>query len=192
MWQAEFKLYLYPNDSSLLLDKSTLESVLSDIEFIGKKQAEYRFEVGDKFLSLLCFMGCSPNIELEPQENKPYCYIEIETVQAAQFISGKNRRKVVCPECKTTLENIGAIFLKDTKDLNKYDCPECNKHTFNLNKMNWRKTAFLARSWVMVGNIYESEAVPDEKLLKSLKELTGVEWKVAYIRAIDFAKIAMQ
>ena len=182
MWQAEFKLYLYPDDSSLFVDKLDLESLLSAIEFIGQKQIESRFQVGNKFLSLLCFMGCSPNIELEPQDDKPYCYIETETAQKAQFVSGKNRRKVICPECKMALQNIDAIFQNKLNNLKEYDCPECNKHTFNLNTINWRKSAFFARSWLVVGNIYELEAVPDEKLLTSLKELTGVEWKVAYIR----------
>jgi len=80
------------------------------------------------------------------------------------------------------LQNIDAIFQNKLNNLKEYDCPECNKHTFNLNTINWRKSAFFARSWLVVGNIYELEAVPDEKLLTSLKELTGVEWKVAYIR----------
>jgi len=83
MWQAEFKLYLYPDDSSLFVDKLDLESLLSAIEFIGQKQIENRFQVGNKFLSLLCFMGCSPNIELEPQDDKPYCYIKTETALKA-------------------------------------------------------------------------------------------------------------
>lgn len=182
MWQAEFKLYLYPEDSSLLVDKHDLESVLSDIEFIGRKQTKHRFEVGNQFLSLMCFMGCSPNIELEPQDDKPYCYIEIETMQKAQFVSGKNRRKVICPECKTTLKNIRHILLEEDDAKNEYACPKCQKHTFNLNKINWRKSAFVASSWIIVGNIYESEAVPDDKLLASLKKSTGVEWKYAYIR----------
>jgi hypothetical protein len=36
---------------------------------------------------------------------------------------------------------------------------------------------------MIIGNIHESEAVPDDRLLQTLKEVTGVGWLYAYIRS---------
>ncbi len=190
MWHAEFNLYLYPENPCAPEDHETLHDVLLNCEFIGGKisstNAKTRYQTGENFLSLLCFMGCSPNIELTPQDNKPYCYVEIaSTRQDQKFISGKNLRKFRCSGCKQIISNIGKLIntglVDETESIN---CPHC-QHSFNYKNINWRKTGFIANNWVVVGNIYESEAVPDEKLLDNLKMATGTSWKFAYIRELN-------
>ncbi len=190
MWQAEFKLYLYSDDPRVSCNRESLISALKKCEFIGdeigKESSKKRYETGENFLSLLCFMGCSPNIELAPQNDKPYCYIEIETArQTPIFLSGKNLRKVQCPECKQRISDIGMLITtaldNNTASIN---CPHCH-HRINYKNINWRKTGFIASSWIVVGNIYESEAVPDDNLLNSLEKVTGTRWKFAYIRKLS-------
>jgi len=149
--------------------------MLKELDFIDSKIRDKRYATGDNFVSLLTFMGCSPNIELEPQEDKPYCYIEINTNEKETFYSGTNLKAAVCPECKTKITQIpdatGEIVL----------CSNCN-NDIQLRALNWRKTAFIAKSFVAIGNIYESEAIPNDQLLDALEEVSKSKWKYAYIR----------
>ena len=167
MWQAEFKLFLYPENPDMTLKSHQLIELLAKQAFIGKKLSDKRFSTGENFTSLLTFMGCSPNIELEPQENAPYCYIEIEKSDFPLFISGQNLKKAKCPHCK--------------EPLSLPECPACNT-VINPQTLNWRKTAFIASCWIAVGNIYELEAIPSDQLLNNLEKESGVRWKPAYIR----------
>ena len=169
MWDAEFKLHLYPNQPHYHPATILLEELLNTLEFIGNPittGGTKRYEVGDKFLSLLTFMGCSPNIELAFQENKPYCYIEIEQFKKPRFMAGKNLKPAKCPHCKTLVTQLS--------------CSHCHK-VIDQEILNWRKTAFYASNWITVGNIYELEAIPNDNLLIALEKQTGVKWKVAYI-----------
>ncbi|MEE9310041.1 MAG: hypothetical protein V3U64_03395 [Cocleimonas sp.] len=167
MWHSDFKLYLYPDKPDFQFDLITLEALLKKLELTGASLAKNRYAVGGSFLSLLTFMGCSPDIELEPQDDKPFCYIEIDSHENAQFISGKNTKYPPCPQCKSKLTNIV--------------CSNCNEK-INPAKLNWRKSAFIASSWIIIGNIYELEAIPNDQLLSALERETGVRWKPAYIR----------
>ena len=148
------------------MDK-TLALLLKDLKLIDKKLSSKRYATGDDFLSLLTFMGCSPDIALEPQNDKPYCYVEINSLDLPQFISGKNTQYPPCPHCKEKLESP--------------KCKSCHT-TIDFTKLNWRKSAFVSRSWITIGNIYELEAIPSDQLLNALKNKTGVRWKPAYIR----------
>lgn len=164
---SEFKLYIYPNNPDYLVDIVALASLLKKLEFTGRSLPQNRYATGENFLSLLTFMGCSPNIELEPQDDKPYCYIELGSATEPLFISGKNTKYPACPHCKSKLDNP--------------TCSNCNK-AIDLAKLNWRKSAFVASSWITISNIYELEAIPSDQLLNALEKETGAKWKPAYIR----------
>lgn len=188
MWQAEFKLYLCPVDPELKSSAASLLDCLRSLEFIDdeinaeKGNNVKRYKAGDEFLSLICFMGCSPNIELEPQADSPYCYVEIPEQAELQFFSGVHTKVVNCPECKKPQpELVQRLNDIDCESMRRQTCTLCGQH-INLEKINWRKSAFAASSWILIGNIYEAEAVPDEKLLVALQQVTGCEWKYAYIR----------
>ncbi|KAG1707785.1 hypothetical protein GQR58_003432 [Nymphon striatum] len=182
VWHAEFRLYLYPEDPVFIADLVALRSLLSDLKFIDKNLEKNRYSTGDNFVSLLTFMGCSPNIELEPQEDKPFCYIEIDTTENPTFVFGKNTKSAVCIHCKKTLKNqTSSDILFKIRNVHVI-CSNC-KETMESRKLNWRKSAFIASSWICIGNIYEMEAIPNDQLLTGLQKETGVIWKSAYVRA---------
>ena len=173
MWNSEFKLAIYSDNPDYRVDLNELETLLKKLALIGAPLSKNRYTTGDNFLSLLTFLGCSPNIELEPLDDQPYCYIEIESHAKPQFISGKNTKYPPCPYCKSTLENT--------------QCENCNEtiKEADLAKLNWRKSAFIASSWITIGNIYELEAIPNDQLLNALHMQAGTQWKAAYIRCVD-------
>jgi hypothetical protein len=178
---TEFTLMLYPVDSGLMVDLAALKGHLDNLGLLGEPLCELglnpnrlgdnHYAVGANFLSLFTFMGCSPVIELQPQADKPFCYMGLDSDTKPRFVSGSNLKKSRCTQCKNELQNV-------SKSLS---CSHCKK-PLQLDKINWRKTAFLAKTWITIGNIYELEAIPNDELLDSLKHLTGVQWKPAYIR----------
>jgi len=169
VWEAEFKLYLYPDNPDYQIDVDRLTLQLKKDSLLGESLSSNRYATGDNFLSLLTFMGCSPNVELEPQDDKPYCYIEIESQNKPQFISGKNTKYPPCPYCK--------------EKLNTQICANCDE-SIDITKINWRKSAFISSAWICIGNIYELEAIPNDQLFNVLENNTGVAWKYAYIRSL--------
>jgi hypothetical protein len=67
-------------------DNNALLHCLSDLGLLGESLGGGRYRVGESFLSLVCFLGCSPDIELEPQANKPFCYIQLPEGAALENI----------------------------------------------------------------------------------------------------------
>jgi hypothetical protein len=186
MWHAEYRLYLYPTDANKQISEYLLKTALQNIKFISeslKSDSADRYKVGEDFLSLICFMGCSPNIEIEPQQNSPFCYVEIAKEGAERyFFAGHNIKKANCHHCKKPQPKLAQNLLAANQEtLFTQQCSACGER-IDPSKTNWRKSAFLAKSWVLIGNIYESEAVPDERLLLALKQASGCRWEYAYLR----------
>jgi hypothetical protein len=185
MWHADYRLYLYPTDTTRNIPYKKLERALRNIAFIDtalESDKGYRYQVGEQFLSLICFMGCSPNIEIEPQQNRPFCYVEIaKDSDEPHFIVGSNVKKVNCPHCKKPLATLVDALLSEPSGLLQQHCTLCDS-VIDPEKINWRKSAFIAKTWILLGNIYEAEAVPDEKLLATLQQVSGCQWQYAYIR----------
>ena len=182
MYQSEYSLILYPTDCNISLSQELLICSLNDLELLGKQESAERYQVGESFLSLFCFMGCSPNIELFPQsDEQPYCYIEIpETSSLTQCLISKNPKTPRCPHCKAGLVDL-AKQLKE-KCVLEANCSTCSE-SIKPATLNWRKTAVFAKSFIRIGNIYDAEAIPESQLLDSLKQSTGVAWLYSYIRS---------
>ncbi|MEE9351401.1 MAG: hypothetical protein V3U78_04015 [Thiotrichaceae bacterium] len=199
MYLSKFKLYLFPENTNESVDQNKLISLLKDIQFINKedkseenidetakekkeeasKSPHSRFLTGNNFLSHLCFLGCSPDVEFQPDGDKPYIYVEVpQPTHTPQFTSGINIKIPKCPQCKKVLSTLPATLKKGVAQA---ECPHCQT-TLEINKLNWRKTACFSSTSIIINNIYESEAVPDDLLLDALKQATDCTWKYSYIR----------
>ncbi|CAA6806013.1 MAG: Unknown protein [uncultured Thiotrichaceae bacterium] len=181
MYQAEHLLILHPANPETACTQKELITLLKEIQFIDAEEILSRFQIGDKFLQQVTFLGCSPNIELSPNGDQAYVYVEIpQTTSEISFHSGKNLKFPRCPHCKETLKNIAAD-IAEANVINSLSCLAC-KETFNPLGFNWRKSAFFGKCQVIIGNIYDAEAVPNENLLSYLAKLTNDTWKYSYIR----------
>ena len=182
MYQAEYSLILYPSAPTFSISQEQLISILKEIELLGNQESQQRYQTGESFLSLLCFMGCSPDIELFPQkDDQPYCYLEIpKPTDVTQCVISKNVKVPRCPHCKADLIQLSKQLKQNcTQTANCYSCTK----SIIPSQLNWRKTAFFAKNYILIGNIYEAEAIPDQKLLDSLEQSTQVPWLYAYIRS---------
>ena len=166
---------LYPTGSGFEVDRARLKNLLDNLGLLGEELVDLigsdQYAVGKNFLSHFTFMGCSPDIELEPQTDKPFCYVGLDSHTKARFVSGSNLKKSRCSYCKNDLIKMPQSLC----------CPHCER-PLQLDKINWRKSAFVAKTWITVANIYELEAIPNDELLDILQRETGVQWKPAYIR----------
>ena len=174
-------MVIYPEQADLRVSQKSLISMLNTTGLLGAAETDTRFRPGNAFLELICFLGCSPNVALSPnQDNDPYCTIEVAASQdqiRCQFAS--NTRAPKCPVCRTNLSQL--LCDEMLKPCYLQNCPECQTE-LDLTTLNWRKSAVFAQSWIEINNIFEAEAVPHDDLMQYLKKETGAVWKVAYLR----------
>ncbi len=183
MFTSTNQLILHPGNANDSIEHQQLLKFLKHSGYIGETEKNHRFQVGEKFLSQTCFLGCSPNIELYPQNNnQPYCYIEVPPdSDMPQFVSGLNIKFPRCKHCKNELNKLPGVLAQNNNMLHSYHCPHC-QNKLNPQQLSWRKTACLTRNQIIVNNIYESEAVPEQHFLLALQQLSGFAWKYCYIR----------
>lgn len=79
---SAYRLLLYP----VLDNMADIQPTLEQQGILGKQLAENLFSAGERFLDHICFLGCSPDIELEPQADKAFCYVQLPSaVEMAIF-----------------------------------------------------------------------------------------------------------
>ncbi len=187
MFISQYKLYLFPENPTESTPQCELVTHLKTVKFIDAEEetagdSVLRYLSGEKFLSQVHFLGCSPDVEFHPDGDKPYIYIEIpEPTDTPQFISGINIKTPRCPQCKKELLTLPGQLKKHGTQI-KMRCQHC-REIINVHKINWRKTAFFCSSTIIINNIYESEAVPDDRFLSALEHATGFAWNHSYIRS---------
>lgn len=186
MMYSQHCLVLFPVEPDAVLSQAVLTGVLQAQGVIGDELEPDYYKIGEQFLSLICFLGCSPFIELEPQKDKPFCYVQVPDAAAQPlFMAGRNVKVPRCPACKTPykelVEQLLAVTAVGDDVLAERTCRECGT-AFLPAERNWRKSAVFARTRIVIGNIHESEAVPDAALMQALAAASGVEWQYAYLR----------
>ena len=84
--------------------------------------SENDYRVGDRFLQYITFMGCSPYLKIEPEDehDRNYCYVHVEySPEVIRFVSGKHTTMPVCPACKKTLDQ-DSHFIRRWHEDEKY------------------------------------------------------------------------
>ena len=175
------QLILFPRDPFVVCGEADILGFLHEQRLIGDLiEADY-YEIGDGFLSVVCFLGCSPAIELTPTTEQAFCYVHLPVPTAAPiFISGKNVKVPKCPSCQQILADLPAQLRQVEDVLAEQVCAACGKN-FQPLQRNWRKSAVFARRQIVLGNIYEAEAVPDAAFMQALQQATHTAWQYAYI-----------
>ena len=165
-------------------DDQSLEHLLQSIQLIGEPfRDEKTYLVGDRFLELIAFMGCSPDINFEPGDNdQEFCFIRLITdAVSIEFHSGDHTHAPRCPQCRAAVDDwrkrVGA-WLDDSKG-NPWICESC-KHEAAPWRYNWRKSAGFGRCFIEINNIYPREAMPQQALLDTLNSHYGADWHYFY------------
>jgi hypothetical protein len=189
-------LYLCPVASNFIVadlfsfinQLKTIELIAEPLKDKAKNNAkdETHFYVGDKYLSYIAYMGCSPSIQFAAGEtNEKFCHIKIQQFNTARLIHNKIQNKAPhCPHCQQRIKN---WQLKDEPlkngQQNSSDshihCDSCNT-TVAMEKFNWRKNGAYARLFIEITDIFPKEALPQQTLLDKLALLSHTDWQYFY------------
>jgi hypothetical protein len=193
---AAYKLLLHPNDPHCQVATSALADSLQDLGLIGApvQLAQQTFyPVGEQFLQLVTFLGCSPAIELDPPNDPEllaaasasgsFCHVFISQAAQPWLRGADNTPAPGCPHCSEPLADWPALqsAWRDNSTQARWTCTACGQ-SGEPAALSFRKTAGVACSWVEIRGIYPSEAVPGAALLDCLRELAGCDWKTLYLQ----------
>ena len=186
--KAIYRLVLHPEEANYAPESTAMiQTLLHDIGFIGDacelegdETAPQGFLVGEQFLQLLTFMGCSPNINLAPQQqgDRDYCHIVLSPIYTQPHFRRHDGDVFArCPECgrrdpdwQTQIERWQADMARTD-----YTCPHC-ENTISLYDLRWRQAAGFGRFFIDVFSIFPQEGIPTDKLLMALKKASGQPW----------------
>ena len=188
-----YKLVLYPKSVDYILnDWQKIKSTLENIGFIGdlignRNDKQENYFVGENFLSLITFLGCSPDIQIDPEgDSDKFCRIVFSDLQnpvqspvqsPVQFRFFERDVAASCPKCKGKIKN-WSTWLDDWKREqieSSHECLQCNQNN-RLFELNWRHNAAFSRYFIDIYNVYPQEAIPGDELMSELKRSTGQEW----------------
>lgn len=173
------KLIFFPDNPDHLVGNKLIIDTLISTQFINAEiYNDNHYLAGEKFLRLITFLGCSPNINLFPVENDTHCFISlIEQTSQAQYLGYISSVNPKCPNCKKRIANWKTDSWNKTGEI--CCCDKCNTQT-PYAKLNWKHECGFSRCGFEIAQIYPHEAVPTEQLLNRLEKETGVKWNYCY------------
>lgn len=191
------KLLLHPaSPDTPAIAEDRLAQALQAIGLIGERQplGEAGFyPVGEQFLQLVTFLGCSPAIRLDPPGDPReleeastagcFCHVYISTGEQLTFRGDSQTQAPRCPRCRSPAprwKSALQAWQAGTHGLD-WHCLGCG-FSGRLSDLVFRKTAGFGRTFLEIRGIYPSEAVPGPALLDTLASLTGTPWTTIYLR----------
>ncbi len=178
-------LVLSPADPGWTVpDEQGLAELLRSVQLIGDLyHGDADFLPGERFLDLVAFLGCAPDIRLEPgDKGQPFCSVRLNTRnRSIEFHAGEHTFAPRCPHCGAALENWKNSvnsWLQADGDA-PMTCPSCDNAAMPW-EYNWRKSAGFGRCFIEINNIYPREAIPQQQLLDTLNSHYQVNWHYFY------------
>ena len=177
------RLLLCMQDPYLCPERSRLTAALSAAGFVGAPlpgQAN-AFAVGDEFLQLITFVGCSVRIELSPDADGPFCHVRLTgAFRHPRFLSGHNTRAPRCHNCRTPLqswrEHQAQWSSGRTDDI---PCPTCGEPRPPW-AYDWKDQAGFGRVFIQVEEVFPGEAAPTPGFGELLAHISGSAWQHFY------------
>jgi len=186
------RLVLYPRG---ITTRTTLPALLAVLQRVGLVAEEFdpgssngmqgRYSVGEKFFEHVSFLGCSPMLKLTPPEagdvETEFCHVVLDCQDEVQFLGGDNVRSPQCPQCKKLEDDWQVLmrYWRKAPEVFTHQCTQCGA-TKPLHMFNWRRSAGFAAVSIHIWGIHQSEAVPNDGLLKELEALTHCSWEYFY------------
>jgi hypothetical protein len=180
------RLVLTPEDPYLL--PADAESLIASLQRIGLIAQALEpgpgYLLGERFMQLVTFMGCSPYIRLEPDESgEAFCHLQLDGPHPRpQLLTGKNTQPPRCSACRKRLNDWQASFeaWQAHGDGWQAVCPHCGERQ-DPASYDFRQSAGCGRLFLFVENIFPQEAIPSSSLLEALKSTSkGNPWRHFY------------
>lgn len=183
-------LILHPADPDAAIAEEALATPLHRIGFLSETMdflGTRHYRPGEEFLQLVIFLGCSPVVSLgEPgKTGEEFCHIGLrEPAPEPIFLAGANGKAPRCPACRQPDNEWQDSFRNGESAPLSWTCRECG-HTAPAQTLNWRQSAGIGRTFIMIWGIFEGEAVPSDPLMKTLEEIGHGPWRHFYFRGED-------
>ncbi|VAW70722.1 hypothetical protein MNBD_GAMMA09-2447 [hydrothermal vent metagenome] len=173
------RIIFFPAAADQSIENSLIIATLIDIEFaLPTIEKTHQHLPGERFLSLLTFLGCSPNINLSPTEGENYCAISLlKPTDCTVCLGFTQNSQPKCPNCKKRIANWKTADWQQKKHTCK--CDKCMTYTAYA-ELNWKHECGFGRCGFEISHIYPHEAVPTEQLLNALHQSTGSQWQYCY------------
>ena len=180
------RLVLTPEDPyELPADLEALIAGLRQIGLISEALASGTgYLLGENFMQLVTFMGCSPYIRLEPDATgEPFCHLRLDGPHPRpKLLTGKNTQPPRCGSCRKRLNEWRHSFESWQAHGDGWleACPHCGERQEPVS-YDFRQSAGCGRLFLLLENIFPQEAIPSPTLLKTLQSSSeGKPWHYFY------------
>ena len=174
-------LFIHPTDPNWLpVEHEKTALLLKSIGFISDemKHRENSYLAGDNFFDLIAFLGCSPNLNLTPQDNTDkFCFIRLIKGEAITALTSRHSHPPHCPHCNKPQKDWLSLITNTT-----LQCSSCGQEAAPW-LYHWRKSAGFGRFFIEVTDIYPREAIPQPGLLDTLAQQYDVAWSYFYLHS---------
>ena len=164
-------------------DDKRLDEFLQLVQLIGPTLDQpMHFLVGERFLDHIAFMGCSPNINLIPdQDNGSFCFVHLQpATDQVEFHHGERTCAPRCPKCRSPINDWQERIVNwQNARLSEWTCARCQFRAAPW-QFNWRRSAAFSRCSIIIRNIFPKEAIPQTQLLDALAAHFGIRWHYFY------------
>jgi hypothetical protein len=175
-------LYLFPaQPHAAPPPRRAVREVLGELGCIAGPLTGGGFAVGQAFLQLVTFAGCSPHLVFTPPApgSRDFCHLELlGPYRAARMYTGPHTAGPRCPHCNARLRAWQAMR-EAWQAGSAWPCPACGQAA-TVERWRWRRQAAFGRLLIVVRQVFPSEGVPSDRLLTALAQATGTTWDYAW------------
>jgi len=173
------RIIFFPISADQCIENSLIISTLIDIQFAQPPVNNAPQHLpAERFLNLLTFLGCSPNINLSPTDGENHCAISLlDPSRVTKCLGFTQNSQPKCPHCKKRIANWKTPGWQLEKQI--CSCDKCLTDTAYAD-LNWKHECGFGRCGFEVSHIYPHEALPSEQLLDTLFQASGIQWQYCY------------
>jgi len=177
-------LILHPENIDSHCDVQQVTQLLLHNGLIGSAihGMQNSYSAGEKFLQLITFMGCSPHIRFEPEDeqDKGYCYITLAACETLQIRVSEHARPPRCCACKKPVDKRWQTAVAQGELIT---CPHCHQQQ-RPDQLGWRNDSGMGHFFIEIHNIFPGEAQPVARLLLQLQGIDAAQWRYFYLHSL--------
>ena len=177
MSKLQSRLVIYPSKADWVpASLPSISDVLQEIGFIEPENNS----AGAKFMQLITFLGCSPNVDLDA----PHRISLDKLSERVSIVVDENTTDPRCPKCRWPQQDWRDHIRnwQAQSGNTPWQCPRCG-YTATVRRLDWRHSAACCRFAITISDIFPSEAIPSEQLLGVLATVSKCPWRYAYLQS---------